>query len=53
MDTATIWAQTLTDERIANDLQRLADDVRFHNRVERKALLHEAARRLLAKPKTD
>lgn len=41
------WAQTLTDERLAQDLGRLADDVRFCGSPEqRAALLREAARRL-------
>jgi hypothetical protein len=45
-DTNAEWAKVLTDERLASDLLRLADDVRFHNPAERSALLTETARRL-------
>jgi hypothetical protein len=43
------WADRLTDDRLASDLCRLADDVRFYSPDERAAILREAAKRLLAR----
>lgn len=40
------WAQALTDPRLADDLRRLASDIRFDNPDMRAARLREAARRL-------
>lgn len=42
----TDWAKHLTDDRLASDLLRLADDIRFDNPDARAARLREAARRL-------
>jgi len=43
---ATTWAQALTNDRLANDLAKLAGSIRFHAPVYRDALLREAASRL-------
>lgn len=40
------WARSLTDKRLASDLRRLADNIRFHDPAERSALLTETAQRL-------
>jgi hypothetical protein len=40
------WAKHLTDDRLASDLRRLADNIRFDNPEARAARLREAARRL-------
>lgn len=43
-------ARSLTDERLASDLDRIAGNVRFVEPAEREARLREAARRLVSKP---
>jgi hypothetical protein len=43
----TSWVASLTDERLARDLNRLAGDVRSFGPHERRALLSEAASRLV------
>lgn len=41
------WANALTDDRLASDLRRLADNIRFYpDREQRAAILREADRRL-------
>jgi hypothetical protein len=44
------WAQSLTDERLAADLDKLSEDIRYHGREARAALLREAALRLGNRP---
>jgi hypothetical protein len=44
--TLDVWARTLTDSRLAADLERLADNIRWVWAEERTARLREAARRL-------
>jgi hypothetical protein len=46
MDSSESWARALTDERLAADLTRLADNVRWCTATQRSAVLREAARRL-------
>jgi hypothetical protein len=41
----------LTDERLALDLERLADNVSFYGTAQRRATLLEAARRLTRVPR--
>jgi hypothetical protein len=43
----TSWVESLTDERLGRDLNRLAGDVRSFGAPERRALLAEAASRLV------
>lgn len=44
------WAQALTDSRLADDLRRLADNIRTFGTDERDARLREAADRLDRQP---
>jgi hypothetical protein len=44
--TLDIWAQSLNNQRLAEDLRRLSEDVRYFGTTQRVALLREAARRL-------
>ena len=41
-----LWAEALTDERLVTDLNKVADDNRYHAPDQRAALLREAARRI-------
>lgn len=45
-DTDRTWAKSLTNARMAADLDALAANVRFHTASQRSALLAEAANRL-------
>lgn len=40
-------ARSFTDERLAEDLKRMALDIRYFSPVERAARLREAAKRLI------
>jgi hypothetical protein len=40
--------QSCTNDRLAQDLERIADDIRFFGQAQRTAILREAARRLAA-----
>lgn len=45
------WAKALTNARLADDLDHLADNIRWCSADERAVRLHEAARRLEPEPR--